>query len=377
MSSETVNQRHGAFECHDEAALLIRCLRGLPLVVPPDTNWLALSGMAEENGVLAVVHELLLGMGTEMPESFVATAQKSRISAERLVTELEALLRRFAERGIDVLPLKGPALAQVLYGSAIVRTCKDLDLLVRRHDYSCAEALLMDLGFTAGVINDSERRFCRDGILVELHFDITSPHIFQFDLDGIWRRSHRETFCGQPIHVMLHDDLVLFLCAHGLSHGFSRLIWILDVARALGRLDPDGCRQLMQHARREGLQAWLLIGCEVVRAMFPQQLPEALDAAIAESPEAAKRARRATQRLFAEGVAGVTKTYGSGYLESGHSTIKRWRYQLSYFAPTAEDYRWAERHGISHKLMPILRPFRLLQKYGPSRVWRIIFPARI
>lgn len=199
-------------------------------------------------------------------------------------------------------------MAQVLYGNAIVRTCKDLDLFVRRNDYSRAEALLLDLGFTGGVINDSERRFCRDGILVELHFDITSPHIFQFDLNGIWSRSHRENFRGQPMHVMFHDDLVLFLCSHGLSHGFSRLIWILDVARALGRLGPDGCRQLMQHAQREGLEAWLLIGCEVVRAMFPQQLPEALDAVIAESPKAAKRARRATERLFAEGVAGVTRT---------------------------------------------------------------------
>jgi len=378
MSSVIADSRQqGAFEFGDEAALLIRCLRSLPLVVLPDTDWLALLRMAEENGVLALVHQSLLEMGTEMPEFFIATARKSRGSAERLATELEALLQSFAEGGIDVLPLKGPALAQELYGNAIVRTCKDLDLLVRRNDYSRAEALLLDMGFTGGVTNDSERRFFRHGILVELHFDITSPNIFQFDLDGIWSRSHRENFRGQPMHVMFHDDLVLFLCSHGLSHGFSRLIWILDVARALGRLDPHGCRQLMQHAQREGLEAWLLIGCEVVRAMFPQQLPEALDAVIAESPKAAKRARRATERLFAEGVAGVTRTYGSGYLESGHSTIKRWRYRLSYLAPTAEDYRWAERHGISHRLMPILRPFRLLQKYGPSRAWRIIFPSRI
>lgn len=377
MNSETVSQRDRACECCAEAALLIRCLRGLPLAVPKDTDWLALLSMAEENGVLALVHQSLLEMGAEMPEIFTTAARKSKGFAATLAAELEALLQSFAEGGIDVLPLKGPALAQVLYGNAIVRTCKDLDLLVRRNDYSCAEALLLDLGFRAGVINDSERRFCRDGILVELHFDLTSPHIFQFDLDGIWSRSHRENFRGQSMQVMFHDDLVLFLCSHGLSHGFSRLIWILDVARSLGRLDPQGCRQLMQHAQREGLEAWLLIGCEVVRAMFPQQVPEALDAVIAESPKAAKRARRAAERLFAEGVAGVTKTYGRGYLESGHSTIRRWRYRLSYLAPTTEDYRWAERHGINHGLMPVLRPFRLLRKYGPSRAWRIIFPSRI
>ena len=333
--------------------------------------------MSEENGVLPLVHQSLLASDAEMPDFFTAAAWESRGFAERLASELEGLLQQFAEWAVDVLPLKGPALALALYGDAGLRSCKDLDLLVRSDDYRRAEALLLDCGFTAGSVNDSERKFSRDGILVELHFDITSPQIFRFDLDGIWRRSRFENFRGKPIHAMSRDDLVLYLCSHGLSHGFSRLIWILDVARALGRLEPHGCKQVMRHAQRESLEPWLLIGCEVVRAMFPEQLPEAMDAVIAESPEEATRARRAAARLFAEGLGGVTNSYGSSYLESGGGAIKRWRYRLTYFAPTAEDRRWAERYGINRRLMPILRPFRLLQKYGPARAWRIIFPSRI
>jgi hypothetical protein len=361
----------------DEAALLIRCLRGLPLVVPPDTDWQALSGMAKKNGVLALAHQSLLEMHAEMPELFTTAARASRSHTDMLAAELERLLHQFAVRGIDVLPLKGPALAQALYGNATVRSCNDLDLLVRREDYPRAEALLIDLGFAAGAVNDSEQRFCRERILVELHFDITSPQIFQFDLEGIWSRSCLGSFRGKPMHVMSVDDLVLYLCSHGLSHGFSRLIWILDVARALDSLPPGGYRQVMRHAQSEGLVPWLMIGCEVVRAMFPQQLPEAMDAVMGESPEEAKRARRAASRLFAAGLEGVTKTYGRSYLESGDSAIKRWRYRLSYFAPTAEDYRWAERHRINRRLVPMFRPLRLLQKYGPARAWRIIFPSHI
>jgi hypothetical protein len=361
----------------DEAALLIGCLRGLPLVVPRDTDWQALLGIAKENGVLALVHPQLLEMHAEMPELFTAAARASRSHADMFAAELEGLLHQFAERGIDVLPLKGPTLAQALYGDATLRSFKDLDLLVRRDDYPRAEALLIDLGFAAGTVNDSERRFSREGILVELHFDITSPQIFQFDLEGIWSRSYRESFRGKSMHVMSDDDLVLYLCSHGLSHGFSRLIWILDVARALDALAPDGCKRLMRHAHSEGLVPWLLIGCEVVRAMFPQQLPKAMDAVIGESPKEIKRARRAASRLFAEGLGGVTKTYGRRYLESGDNAINRWRYRLGYFAPTAEDYRWAERHRINRRLMPMFRPLRLLHKYGPARAWRIIFPSHI
>jgi Uncharacterised nucleotidyltransferase len=375
MSGITAEARHHqAFQGENEATLLVTSLRGLPFDIPHDTDWHALLGMARENGVLQLVHQSVLEMGAEVPAFFNAAAEESKGSAEKLASELEGLLHSFAERGIDVLPLKGPALALRLYGNAALRTCKDLDLLVHRDDYPRAEGLLLDRGFAAGAINESERQFCRDGILVELHFDITSPGIFQFDLDGIWSRSSREHFRGQPMHVMSDDDLVLFLCSHGLSHGFSRLIWILDVAQALDGLEPHGCRQLMQYAQREGLKPWLLIGCEVVRAMFPQLLPPEMDAAIAESPKEAKRALRAAARLFAEGLGGVTKTYGRSYLESGHGAIKRWRYRLSYFAPTAEDYRWAERHGIYRRFMPILRPFRLLRKYGLLRAWRITFP---
>ena len=239
----TKAQQQRAFDGANEAGLLIASLRGLPFEVPPDTNWQTLGQMAEENGVLPLFYQSLVDTGAQMPESFIATALQSRHATERLASELEHLLHCFAERGLDVLPLKGPALALELYGDPALRTCKDLDLLVRSYDFSGAEALLVEQGFTTGAINDSERRFLRDGTSVELHFDITSPQIYRFDLEGIWSRSRRVYFRGEPMRAMLRNDLVLFLCSHGLSHGFTRLIWILDVARAIEGLDPDACRQ--------------------------------------------------------------------------------------------------------------------------------------
>ena len=361
----------------DEAALLITCFRDMPIVVAHDTDWQTLARMARENGVLPLVHQTLAETGSEMPECFQVAARSSRNAAETLASELELLLQCFAEHGIEVLPLKGPVLALQLYGDATSRSCKDLDLLVRRDDFHRGEALLLEQGYAAGEMNDSERRFLRDGISVELHFDIAAPRVYQFDLDGIWSRSRHGDFRSKPIRVMSRDDLVLFLCSHGLSHGFSRLIWILDVARALEGMDPQGSRDLMSHAERAGLVPWLLIGCEVVRAMFPRRLPKALDVMISELPEETERARRAAARLFSEGLAGVANTYHRSYLVSGQSLIGHWRYRLSYLTPTAEDYRWAESRGIDRRLMPILRPFRLLQKYGPARAWRIIFPRQM
>jgi hypothetical protein len=361
----------------EEAALLITCLRELPFDIPEDTNWEILLVLAEQNGVLLLVYRSLLASGADMPGFFRDAARECRAAAESLGAELEALLHNFAENDIEVLPLKGPALALALYGDVALRQSNDVDLLVRRGDFQRGEALLLRCGFTAlGAPSEYDRRFLRGGLLIELHFEVASPRFFPFDIDGIWSRSRGVDFCGKPARAMSNIDLVLYLCAHGLKHGFSRLIWILDLARALQALEPHECRELMRQAQRQGLRPWLLIGCEVVRTMFPQQLPIELETAIAAPPEALKRARRAAARLFSADQQVVVNDYRGFYLQAEPNPLKRWQYRLRYLAPTYEDYLWARRRRISPGLMVILRPFRLLEKYGMSRVWQILFPSK-
>ncbi len=88
------------------------------------------------------------------------------------------------------------------------------------------------------------------------------------------------------------------------------------LARALQGWRDRDYELLMRQAQRQGLEPWLLIGCEVVRAMFPQQLPEAMDAVIAASPRAAQRARLAAARLFSEETEVVVNDY-RGLLSAG------------------------------------------------------------
>jgi len=88
----------------NEAALLITCLRGLPIYVPSDTDWRALQRLAEENGVLLLAYQQLLALGADMPGHFRDAARESRAAAESLGAELEVLLQDFARHRIDVIP---------------------------------------------------------------------------------------------------------------------------------------------------------------------------------------------------------------------------------------------------------------------------------
>lgn len=367
-----------AHQAPGEAALLITCLRGLPYLVPEDTDWKVLLDLARENGVLLLAHRSLLAMGADIPGFFRDAAWECQTFAERLAQELEVLLQGFRDLHIEVIPFKGPALASALYGDVALRSSNDLDLLVSGDDFLRCKASLLDRGFLeVGTPGDYHGRFVRGEFLVELHFELASPLDFPVDIDHIWGRSLPHAFRGQPVRALSDADLVLYLCCHGLKHGFSRLIWIMDVARALHGWRPDAYVQLVRQARRQGLEPYLLIGCEVVRAMFPQQLPEAMDAATAASPKAVERARRAAARLFSENREVVLNDHRGLYLQAEPNPLKRWRYRLRYLTPvryltpTYSDYRWARRHHIQPGLMIVVRPFRLLSKYGLWGAWRI------
>jgi hypothetical protein len=362
----------------DEAALLITCLRGLPFDVPSDTDWQTLRRLADENGVLLLVYRQLLASSADMPGHFRDAAFESRVAAESLAAALEVLLEDFAGQGIEVMPIKGPALALALYNDSALRQSNDLDLLVRRDDFQASEALLFRSGFVAlGPASEHDRVFLREGLLVELHFEYPYPRFFRFDIDGIWSRSQPAYFRGKPSRTMSKNDLVLYLCAHGVKHGFSRLIWILDLARALEGWEPADYRELMRQAQRQGLQPWLLLGCQVVCTMFPQQLPTALEEVIAASPAALERARMVAARLFSECPEVGVNDCHRFYLQAEPNPFKRWRYRLRYIAPTHTDNLWARSHHILPQLMVILRPFLLLRKYGPKRMWRILFPSKV
>lgn len=361
-----------------EAALLITCLRGLPFVIPDDMNWPVLLALAEENGVLLLVYQALLQSGVELPDFFTAVVIECKALAEKFAAELEELLQHFAERSIEVLPLKGPVLASAFYGGADLRMCNDLDLLVLPSEYNRAKVVLLNLGFTAGKADEYHCRFFRGEIPVELHHGIAKNKFFLLDMDSIWSRSQPESFRGQPMRAMSEDDLILYLCSHGLKHGFTRLVWILDIALGLNGLRRCSYMDVALRARQQDMEPWLLIGCEVVRAMFPQLLPDAMDAVIASTwPSGAGRARRAANKLFDRDMKDVVNDYRGFYLQAQPSALKRLRYRLRYLEPTNEDYRWAERHRIQPKFMIVLRPVRLLQKYGASMVWRILFPPQV
>ena len=256
-----------------------------------------------------------------------------------------------------------------------MRPCEDLDLLVRIRDFSRAERVLIDAGWIApSPAEEFERQFLRNGVLVELHFGVASPRSFPFDLDGAWSRAQNSSFRGLPLLAMSETDRALYLLLHGLKHGFGKLIWILDAARALSAVKECSPQEFVRQAKTQGLDQALYIGCAMILETFPEDLPKELLAVLAESPEDMEAARaRVATLLIGEAGAGRNPEL-SFYLQTEKSLARRWQCRLMFFVPTGEDYQWTARHRLPNSMATFVRPFRLLAKYGLRRAWRTAFP---
>jgi hypothetical protein len=189
---------------------------------------------------------------------------------------LGAVLRRFGEAEIPVIPLKGVALAESLYGDVGLRVCSDVDILVPRRAVPQAFGLLladgweqtdrlrvepsdvdflvrsaMEYGFTSPA---SAFRY-----LLELHWDIAWR--WRGDaamVDDLWAEAHRQVFWGVEAWTLSPEWELLYLAVHAARHRWQGLKWLADIHELCVRAKFDW-DAVTDKARRFGLELVLEI----------------------------------------------------------------------------------------------------------------------
>lgn len=356
-----------------ESELLMATLRRGETGVSASCDWKALLALADSHGVLPVFCKEFRGT---LPESFKARARSAWAHSAFLACKLESLLEHFCRRDLEVLPLKGPLLAQILYGSPGLRWSDDLDLLVRPQDFQRARALLLDLGFEPDDPEDDyHQTFRRGNTWVELHFSVAPPSSPAMDLHGSWERAQTIQFRGQPARSFAKPDLLIYLVLHGVKHEFARLIWVLDLATALEGLNERELNQALAMSRSLGIEGALLTTCELARLSFWTELPPFMVEAIARKPAITNQAAAIWSDLLRGPASPKTTHQGAGlFLHLEQNASSRWAQRLRCFRPSQQDYLWARRYRIHPRGMLLLRPLRLLVTYGPGPIWRTLFP---
>jgi hypothetical protein len=360
------------------SAAALAALRGEPLPILSEPEWSEALAYAAAHHILPSVLEALSQRTAEMPEAVrakvVRELRQQRLDSFWWTSQLTSLLRAFTAATIPVIPLKGPALAERLYGTPHLRLCRDLDLLIRPEHRAQAEAALTQQGFApVEAADDYHQTWLRGQTPVELHRGIAIPHTFRFDLAGAWARAGQGTVAGQPTLQFAPADELLYLCLHAARHRFERLSLVLDIDHALTRLGdaltPELLTpELLTQAARADLTGPLLVGAALARRLRDT----------APDPRITPRADQIAARLWADLTSGHPTPFHTAdlyrfFVELEPTPWVRTRRRVRHLRIAAtrligEDFVFAARFGItSSALVRILRPLRLVLRYALPR----------
>lgn len=276
--------------------------------------WEVLTRLALDHGQSPLLYTRLNllppPLAPELPAKLKADAVTQTQRALIYTAEMQRLIPLLEANGIPPLVFKGPPLARNLYGSLALRTFADLDVMVHPADVEQAWALLKREGYSLSYkfLPEHLPELVRSGnhlILygtenqcLELHWAFfPKSRATAFDTDGAWVRREVVTFDNVAIPTLAPRDLVHFLCLHGTKHGWSRLVWLTDVAWFIFRYPEFDWDGLVEHAARLGTLRMTLVGLALARELYGCALAERVTREIVKDAGVLPLARWMCERL--------------------------------------------------------------------------------
>ena len=189
--------------------------------------------LLHEERVLLLVYQVLSGSLKKAVSSELLQAlsdKANRILRRQLILmSVERDVREaFRAKNITHTFLKGPDLNRMLWGGQMMRYSGDLDVLIAPKDIFIANAILAHLKFKPEL---SEKSLRFHQICSKMTTKKDACYVNQSL--GLHIELHWKTYCTEflikPNQAMDDITYALYLCLHAAKHGWSRLIWLVDI----------------------------------------------------------------------------------------------------------------------------------------------------
>jgi hypothetical protein len=286
--------------------------------VPSAIRWIQLFHLAEQHGLTYLLHRSLsefrgIVPAAEMREldrRYESNLHKVLLTARELIRILDCL----DSLEIDVMPYKGLALAETLYGDIAARQAGDIDLLIHARDLSRIKNAVHDLGYTThlALSEKEEQAYLVSGYecsfdgaagknLLEVQWAL-QPHFYavDFDIECLFRRAKPATVAGHNVRTLSLEDQVFVLSVHAAKHMWKRLIWLCDIARLMD--SPADWNWIESEARALGILRILRVTLLLAQHLLLATIP----VAIAESTVSDPEARTWSQSIAAQIMTGAS-----------------------------------------------------------------------
>jgi hypothetical protein len=231
------------------AAWLRADAEGPSLMRADAAQWGLLTEAVSREGLAGLMLDASDRHGVQLPESIRRSwrMEAARIAASRrrqqhATAKAISFLR---QAGIEVMLLKGAALAETAYLRPEHRPSGDVDLLVRHDDAARALQALLDQGCRRGQ-DLTNARFFPDHhyetelfsptphrVRIDLHARPLRPMPYSVWLDEseFWKQAQTVRIGSQHALIPSAETMLIHLAAHAAFHGCSRLIWLHDLKR--------------------------------------------------------------------------------------------------------------------------------------------------
>jgi hypothetical protein len=266
-------------------------------------DWDSFLKKARENGISAVVYSKLNKIKKDCPHipSFVFEELKkiyymNATKNSLIFEELGKVLDTFRKNGIQVIVLKGAALAEKIYGNLALRPMTDVDLLAKKEDlfsldeqmkilgYRPSDIAIADIDVSSTYLTTLDYRSLSPNFPsfhVHWHFvNSTIPnesYIKNIKIEDIWRDAEKTNIADAETLVMAPHHLLIHLSEHALriTHSLSKLSLLGDISEAVNfyreRLDWD---RLIQDSLKFGLSQMVYISLYFASGFLEIKMPE-------------------------------------------------------------------------------------------------------
>jgi len=341
-----------------------------------DIDWDLFLKLAIHHRVYPLIYPIISKLNSQqLPEYIVRKLlnlyKRNTYQMLYLCSEMELINNICLENQIRVLFLKGPILANELYGDLSHRTSVDLDILVSLSDLEKMEKLVIRSGYVKDdyietVLNDWKWRHHHitfyhpeKGVKLEVHWRLNPGPGVEPTFNELWERRKPSSLTTKPVFLLGNEDLFLFLVTHGCRHGWSRLRWLIDIHRLISRgIDWKKNNDLLKkyHYHDLGGQA-LFLSSELLNTQITEEMKPLL-----KGDKPRRLAREAIfylermVNLHTDPLPEDVANYHKRHLFSLMSSYQKLFFLMSFLFPFPEDAKTLPLPKVLHFLYFPLRP---------------------
>src|SRR5687767_2103864 len=321
-----------------------------------------------ETGVSAVPPTVI----SWLRRSFQETTWRNTL----LAGELSRVLEMLASHGIDAVPFKGPVLAALAYENVAMRQFGDLDLLVQPHERTRTRELLLGDGYTMydgwSHVHELNHEYTlvstRGGVRVDVHWKLFPRAVLPVKADQL--RQLAEVRIGdRTVRTFSAETTLLILCVHADTHAWERLMWISDIAQLVAFCPGLDWAKSLEIAESSGSERLLLLGVRLAADLFGAAAPESVMTRARTNRHVTRLATTVSDRLFEPALSDVDADREKSLLQL-RSRDRLWHKLWLAATPNESDWEVIRLPASLSALYYVMRPFRLIGKYGRQAVGR-------